>query len=113
MWPTSVILGISIGLTAVVLVVERKEGLIDRTWVAGVNVSEMIISQVLTQFFILLVQIILVVVVIVYAFKVGTCCMVVVYAFRVGTYCMVVASVSSHAGLLANNGSQGLRSLVV
>lgn len=67
----SVTFGISIGLTAVSLIVERNEGLIDRTWVAGVNVTEIIIAQVVTQFFILLVQIILMVVVVVYAFKVS------------------------------------------
>jgi len=53
------------------LIVERNEGLIDRTWVAGVNVTEIIIAQVVTQFFILLVQIILMVVIVVYAFKVS------------------------------------------
>lgn len=63
--------GISIGLTAVTLIVERNEGLIDRTWVAGVNVTEIIIAQVVTQFFILLVQIILLVVIALYAFKVS------------------------------------------
>lgn len=53
------------------LIVERNEGLIDRTWVAGVNVPEIIISQVLTQFFILLVQIALMVLVVVLGFKVS------------------------------------------
>ena len=66
----SVTFGISIALTALSLVTERKEGLIDRTWVAGVNVTEMILSQILTQFFVLLVQIILLVVVVIFAFKV-------------------------------------------
>ena len=64
-------LGISIGLTAVVLLVERNEGLIDRTWVAGVNVTEMIIAQVMTQFFIILVQIVLMLVVVLCGFKVS------------------------------------------
>ena len=63
-------LGISISLTAVVLIPERKEGLMDRTWVAGVNVTEIIISQVLTQFFILLVQIILMLIFVLWVFKV-------------------------------------------
>ena len=63
-------LGISISLTAVVLIQERKEGLMDRTWVAGVNVTEIIISQVLTQFFILLVQIILMLIFVLWVFKV-------------------------------------------
>ena len=67
----SIMFGIAIGLTAVALIIERKEGLIDRTWVAGVNVTEIIIAQVVTQLFILVVQIILVVVVIIYAFEVS------------------------------------------
>ena len=66
----SIALGISIGLTAVVLIQERKDGLMDRTWVAGVNVTEIIISQVVTQFFILLVQILLMMVFILWVFKV-------------------------------------------
>jgi len=69
---SSTALGISIGLTAVVLIQERKEGLIDRTWVAGVNVTEVIASQVITQFFILLVQILLMLVFVLFVFKVNT-----------------------------------------
>jgi ABC-type multidrug transport system permease subunit len=42
----------------------------DRTWVAGVNVAEIIISQVVTQFFILLVQIILMLVFVLWVFQV-------------------------------------------
>ena len=67
---SSVTFGISIALTALSFVTERKEGLLDRTWVAGVNVTEMVISQVLTQFFILLVQIFLLVIIVKFAFKV-------------------------------------------
>lgn len=52
------------------LITERNEGLIDRTWVAGVNVAEIIIAQIFTQFFILVVQITLLVVVAVFGFKV-------------------------------------------
>ena len=54
-----------------VLIQERKEGLMDRTWVAGVSVAEIIISQVVTQFFILLVQIILMLVFVLWVFQVG------------------------------------------
>ena len=63
--------GISIGLTAVALLIERNEGLLDRSWVAGVNVAEMLISQVITQFIIIIVQIIFMVSVTVWAFKVS------------------------------------------
>jgi len=68
----SVTFGISIGLSAVSLIVERNEGLIDRTWVAGVNVPEIIISQVITQFFVLLLQISLLVIVALFGFKVSS-----------------------------------------
>lgn len=50
---------------------ERNEGLIDRTWVAGVNVVEIIIAQVITHFFILLVQISLMLVVVLCGFQVS------------------------------------------
>ena len=66
----SITFGISIGLTAVVLLVERNEGLLDRSWVAGVNVTELLISQVITQFLIIIVQIILMISIIIWAFKV-------------------------------------------
>ena len=58
---------------AVVLIQERKDGLLDRTWVAGVNVTEIIISQVVTQFFILLVQIVLMLVFVLWVFEVHVC----------------------------------------
>ena len=66
----SITFGISIGLTAVVLLVERNEGLLDRSWVAGVNVAELLISQVVTQFLVIIVQIILMISIIIWAFKV-------------------------------------------
>jgi hypothetical protein len=62
--------GISIGLTAVALVVERNEGLLDRSWVAGVNVTELLISQVVTQLIIIIVQISLMVSITLWGFKV-------------------------------------------
>ena len=46
----------SINLCAIVLIVERKEGLLDRTWMAGVNTTELILSHLLIQTCILLVQ---------------------------------------------------------
>lgn len=78
----SITLGMSIGLTAVTLIVERNEGLIDRTWVAGVNATEIILAQVVTQLCILVVQITLMVTVIVYGFKVG------LYSCMGGAVCM-------------------------
>lgn len=68
--PFSITFGLSIGLTAVALLVERNEGLLDRSWVAGVNVAELLISQVMTQFIIIIVQIALLVSITIWAFKV-------------------------------------------
>ena len=69
---SSITFGLSIGLTAVALLVERNEGLLDRSWVAGVNVAELLISQVITQFVIIIFQIVLLVSITLWAFKVHT-----------------------------------------
>ena len=53
------------------LIVERNEGLIDRTWVAGVNAAEIVLAQVFSQFFILAIQITLLLLVVIFAFKVS------------------------------------------
>lgn len=52
------------------MITERNEGLIDRTWVAGVNITEIIIAQICTQFFILVIQITLLLTVAIFGFKV-------------------------------------------
>ena len=49
--------GISVALTAISLIVERKEGLLDRGWVVGVGVVEMVTAQLLLNSVVLLVQI--------------------------------------------------------
>ena len=49
---------------------ERKEGLLDRTWVAGVNVTEMVLAQILTQCIILFVQSTAMILLVVFAFRV-------------------------------------------
>ena len=67
----SITFGISIGLTALSFVMERKEGLLDRTWVAGVNVTEMVLAQILTQCIILFVQSTILILLVVFAFKVS------------------------------------------
>ena len=88
--------GFSIGLTAISLIIERKEGLIDRTWVAGVNVTEIIIAQVLTQFCVLLIQISLLVTVVVFGFKVRhrfkDCNEIIASLFKVdGSHCISIS----------------------
>jgi ABC-type multidrug transport system permease subunit len=53
----AIIFAQSIGLTALGLVMERKEGLISRIWAAGVVPADVIISLLMSQFFILAAQI--------------------------------------------------------
>ncbi|CAG2175709.1 unnamed protein product [Oppiella nova] len=52
----SVIYFMAVGLTALTLVVERKEGLMERSLVAGLKMHEILASQVLLQFFIVVLQ---------------------------------------------------------
>eukprot|EP00057_Strongylocentrotus_purpuratus_P015081 XP_011669555.1 PREDICTED: ABC transporter G family member 20 [Strongylocentrotus purpuratus] len=53
----SIIFFLAVGLTSVTFVVERKEGLMDRIWVAGVSTCEVTIAHVSTQFLVISVQI--------------------------------------------------------
>ncbi|XP_037028450.1 ABC transporter G family member 20-like [Bradysia coprophila] len=46
----TIIFFLAVALTATTLIVERAEGLWDRSWVAGVSSSEILFSQVITQF---------------------------------------------------------------
>ncbi|CAG2100651.1 unnamed protein product [Medioppia subpectinata] len=52
----SVIYFMAVGLTALTLVVERKEGLMERSLVAGLKMHEILASQVILQFFIVTLQ---------------------------------------------------------
>lgn len=59
----------AIGLTAVAFVVDQKSGTLDRMWAAGVRASEVMMSQVITQFFVLLGQVLLLLFVALVIFK--------------------------------------------
>ncbi|XP_064173396.1 ABC transporter G family member 20 isoform X2 [Anguilla rostrata] len=50
---------LAVGLTALSFVLERKEGLLDRCWVAGVSSMETMLAHLLSQLFVISVQIIL------------------------------------------------------
>ncbi|KAK7080025.1 hypothetical protein SK128_016282 [Halocaridina rubra] len=52
----------AVGLTALSFITERKEGLLDRSWVAGVQSSEVMLAFLVTQMFVMLVQIALILV---------------------------------------------------
>jgi ABC-type multidrug transport system permease subunit len=52
----SISFSMAVGLTATTLILERKEGLLDRSWVAGVNVLEVVLAHAVTQLFIIVIQ---------------------------------------------------------
>ncbi|XP_071536858.1 ABC transporter G family member 20 [Panulirus ornatus] len=52
----------AVGLTALSFIIERKEGLLDRSWVSGVQSSEVMLAHLTTQMLVMLVQIALILV---------------------------------------------------
>jgi hypothetical protein len=62
---------LSIGLTALMFVLEKKEGLLERNWVAGVSTIEIMSSHITAKFFIMLVQLILILIIPIFAFDVN------------------------------------------
>ena len=57
----SIIFFLAIGLTALIFVVEKKEGLFERSWIAGVKIVEVMFAHLIVKFLIQFVQIILMV----------------------------------------------------
>lgn len=47
----------AVGLTAISFVEERKSGLFDRSWVSGVTAFQVLTSHIMTQFFVLIGQV--------------------------------------------------------
>ncbi|KAM3605954.1 uncharacterized protein V6R79_007994 [Siganus canaliculatus] len=60
---------LAVGLTALSFVLERKEGLLDRCWVAGVSSLETMLAHLFSQLFVISVQIILLLIFILLVFK--------------------------------------------
>jgi len=58
----SIIFFSAIGLTALIFVLEKKEGLLERSWIAGVTTVEVMLAHIIVKFFIQFIQIILMVV---------------------------------------------------
>ena len=58
----SIIFFLAIGLTALIFVVEKKEGLLERSWIAGVTTVEVMLAHIIVKFFIQFIQIILMIV---------------------------------------------------
>ncbi|KAK9541195.1 hypothetical protein VZT92_001258 [Zoarces viviparus] len=60
---------LAVGLTALSFVLERKEGLLDRCWVAGVSSLETMLAHLFSQLFVISVQIVLLLLFILLVFK--------------------------------------------
>ena len=60
----------AVGLTALAFITEQKEGLLDRSWVAGVTVIEVTLAHVLSQILIMIAQVLVVVICMVYVFQI-------------------------------------------
>uniref|UniRef100_A0A669CYN7 Uncharacterized protein n=1 Tax=Oreochromis niloticus TaxID=8128 RepID=A0A669CYN7_ORENI len=61
---------LAMGLTTLSFVLERKEGLLDRCWVAGVSSLETMLAHLFSQLFVISVQIILLLLMILLVFKI-------------------------------------------
>ena len=66
----SIIYFLAIGLTGLMFVVEKKEGLLERSWITGVTTVEIMLSHMIVKFLIQIIQIILLVIFAHYIFKV-------------------------------------------
>lgn len=62
------------GLTTLSFVIEKKEGLLDRSLTAGVSAFEILLAHVFTQLFVLIVQVTLVMVFALAVFEVSVHC---------------------------------------
>ncbi|KAJ7987454.1 hypothetical protein DPEC_G00326660 [Dallia pectoralis] len=61
---------LAVGLTALSFVIERKEGLMDRCWVAGVSSMETVLAYLISQLIIISVQIFLLLLIMLLVFKI-------------------------------------------
>ncbi len=60
----------AVGLTALSFIIERREGLLDRSWVAGVTATEVMLAHVVAQFAVMLAQVAAVLVFMIYVFEI-------------------------------------------
>ncbi len=67
----SIIFSLSIGVTGLMFVTEKKDGLLDRSWVAGMTTVEVMIGHVLAKLFVLIFQIFVLLMMASYAFDVS------------------------------------------
>ncbi|XP_033122865.1 ABC transporter G family member 20-like, partial [Anneissia japonica] len=95
-----IIFFLAVSLTSVTFVVERKEGLLDRAWVAGVTSTEVVLAHAFVQFFVMTVQTAVVLVFILSVFNIaneGSLLLVIVLALLQGVvgmgFGMVISAV--------------------
>lgn len=62
---------LAIGLTALMFVLEKKNGLLDRNFVAGVSTIEIMLAHISAKLLIMVVQIILILIIATFVFNVG------------------------------------------
>ncbi|QQP36934.1 ATP-binding cassette sub-family G member 20, partial [Caligus rogercresseyi] len=60
----------AVGLTAQSFILERKEGLLERSWVAGVTATEVMLAHVIAQFAVMVVQVGFVLLFMIYVFSI-------------------------------------------
>lgn len=58
----SIIFFVSIGLTALLLVIEKKEGLLERSWSSGVTIVEIMLSHISVKFLTQVIQVVLMII---------------------------------------------------
>ena len=61
----------AVGLTSISFIIERKEGLLDRSWIAGVTTLEVMFAHVVAQFVVMVVQVGFVLVFMILVFEVS------------------------------------------
>ncbi|CAF5063957.1 unnamed protein product [Rotaria sp. Silwood1] len=66
----SIIFFLATGLTGLIFVVEKKQGLLERSWIAGVTTIEVMFAHIIVKFFIRIIQIILLLTFTDYIFKI-------------------------------------------
>ena len=68
----AIIYFMSVGLTSSAFIIERRDGLMRRSWVAGVTAVEVLMGHMLTQFFVTLSQTVVTLVSMIYIFEVNS-----------------------------------------
>ena len=63
----------AVGLTSISFIIERKEGLLDRSWISGVTSLEVMLAHVVAQFVVMVVQVTFVLVFMLLVFQVSVC----------------------------------------